>query len=92
MNLVTPHARTDLTDFWRLSGVLRYKKLPHTPFLAFIEDAEVIVCREYDNITKLLALPDDTPVLCQWQGQWRSDFFRFTVGDARVAHAEQEKE
>jgi hypothetical protein len=39
--------------------------------------------RIIDNKEELLALPDETPVMSQWSGQWRSDFFHFTVGDFR---------
>lgn len=79
--------RTDLDDFFRLSGVLTYKSLPHTPFLAFVTDAQVntVTVRIVDSAEELLSLPDDTPVMCQWRGQWRSDFFQMTVEDVRRA-------
>jgi hypothetical protein len=36
-----------------------------------------------DNAKKLLELPDDTKVMSQWRGEWRSDYFQFKVGDLR---------
>lgn len=85
-------ARTDLEDFWRLSGVLTAKKLPHTPFLVFdlgpmIEEGSTTVeVHIVDSIQKLLVWPDALPVLCQWGGNWSSDYFQFTVGEARAAY------
>lgn len=92
MKFVANQARTDLVDFWRLSGALEGTRLPHTPFFAFLEiegGVEMVVC---DTITKLLELPDDTPVLRQWRGEWRSDVFTFSVGDARAAFDAREAE
>jgi hypothetical protein len=34
---------------------------------------------------QLLALPDETEVLCAWPGARKQDFFRFTVGEFREA-------
>ena len=89
MELIIPGVRTDLKDFWKLSDVLTAKKLEHTPFLAFLDQddgaVKVQICK---NIQELLTLPDDTPVLCQWAGKWRSDFFQFEVGDARDAYSQ----
>jgi hypothetical protein len=33
--------------------------------------------------TKLFDLPDDTPVLAHWHGQWRTDGFATTVGELK---------
>lgn len=76
--------RTDLEDLFKLSGILRFKRLQHTPFLAFIGSDPVKV-QIIESADKLLNLPDETPVMVQWSGQWRSDFFQLTVGDVRVA-------
>ncbi len=78
--------RTDLDDFWRLSGILQSKRLRHTPFIAFVSDDQRVVVKVVDSIDALLSLSDDTPVMVQWSGNWSSDFFQFTVADARAAH------
>ena len=36
-----------------------------------------------DSIHGLLEYPDDTPVMVQWKGNWRSDFFKFDVYDVK---------
>ena len=75
---------TDVETYFQLSGCLEFKKLNHTPFLAFVcQDSSVIV-RIIESADALLALPDGTPVMGQWRGEWRSDFFQFTVGQMRV--------
>ena len=43
----------------------------------------VIKVEVIDNKEDLLKYPDETPVMGQWGGQWRSDFFKFKVGDFR---------
>lgn len=122
------YGRTDIEEYFKLSGVLDYKELKHTPFLVFeekklssIEDKlkralddleklkeedsygmksiveesiekikkEVIEFEEgfevkvVSNKDSLLRYPDETKVMGQWRGEWRSDFFQFTVGDVR---------
>jgi len=73
--------RTDLESFFQKSGVLEYSKLKHTPFLAFVKNARDIDVHIVDNSQALLKLPKTTPVMCQWRGEWSSDYFHFTVGD-----------
>jgi len=81
---VKTSGRTDLEDFWRLSGVCEDSRWPHHPALAFTND-EVKICTKPQD---LLLLPDDTPVMKQWAGRWSSDFFQFTVGDFKKAKRE----
>lgn len=72
--------RKDLEDYMRLSGVREEKKLSHYPFLVVNGDS-FEVCK---NLKKLLdTYPDHILVVTQWQGQWNSDYFAFTVGDIR---------
>jgi hypothetical protein len=47
---------------------------------AALVDGRLIVTR---NATKLFDLPDATPVLAHWHGQWRTDGFATTVGELR---------
>lgn len=76
--------RTDLEDYFRLSGVLEWKELKHSPFLVFVEGKETIEIKIVKNTTELLNYADETKVMAQWKGEWRSDFFQFTVGQVRA--------
>jgi hypothetical protein len=80
--LVT-NGRTDIEDFFRLSGIRETKKLNHTPFLVFIESEDKIEVQIVDSADKLLRYPDETKVMAQWRGEWRSDFFQFSVSQFR---------
>jgi hypothetical protein len=75
--------RTDLDDYFKLSGVLEAERLTHTPFLVFVEIEGNIQVRIVDNLSDLLKFSDDTQVMGQWRGEWRSDFFQFTVKHCR---------
>jgi hypothetical protein len=82
MKIITS-GRTDLPEYFKLSGIREHKKLTHTPFLVFLASEDAIEVRLVDNAKKLLEYQDDTPVMAQWVGQWRSDFFQFRVVDFR---------
>ena len=45
--------------------------------------------RIVDKPTDLLSFPDETPVMGQWTGQCRSDFFQFAVGQYLQHHAKK---
>ncbi len=75
--------RTDIDDFFRLSGVLDIERLDHTPLLVFVATEDTVEVRIVQKPAELLSFPDETPVMGQWRGEWRSDFFRFTVGQFR---------
>jgi hypothetical protein len=76
--------RKDVDDFFRLSDVFTAERLNHTPLIVFITSDDSIQVRLLDHVHDLLALPDDTPVMGQWRGAMRSDFFQFTVGQYRA--------
>jgi len=80
---ITPAGRTDIDEYFRLSGVFESERLTHTPLLVFIAGQNSVTVRIVDKATDLLSFPDETPVMGQWAGQWRSDFFQFTVGQYR---------
>jgi len=82
MNVITV-GRTDLDDYFRLSGIRERKKLTHAPFLVFLLSENTVEVTIVDNAKKLLEHSDETHVMAQWSGQWRSDFFQFKVGDLR---------
>lgn len=75
--------RTDTDSYFKSSGVFDCEQLNHTPFLAFIVSNEIVKVRIIDKPHELLSLDDTTPVMGQWRGEWRSDFFQFTVGQYR---------
>lgn len=83
MDVITS-GRTDLAEYFKLSGIREHRKLTHAPFLVFIASANTVEVRIVDNAKKLLEYPDATQVMGQWRGEWKSDFFRFTVGDLRA--------
>ena len=83
MTRITLAGRTDIDEYFKLSGVFERERLTHTPLLVFIADQDSVTVRIVDTPTDLLSFPDETPVMGQWAGQWRSDFFQFTVGQYR---------
>lgn len=91
MKIITT-GRTDIKNYFKLSGIREYQTLNHTPFIVFIEKKEVIEVIIVDNILDLLAYPDKTKVMAQWRGNWTSDFFQFIVGDLRKFIKENPKE
>ena len=82
MKVIT-NGRTDFDDYFRLSGIREHAKLSHTPFLVFVIANDGVEVEIVESATKLLQFPDDTQVMPQWSGDWRSDFFQFTVRDLR---------
>ena len=69
--------RTDKDDFYKISGLFDGSALNHHPFIVF-NDGIVELC---ENSKNLLLYPPETVVLGQWQGNWSSDWFKFTVAD-----------
>ena len=72
--------RKDVYDFSKLSDVFIAERLTNTPLLVFIATEDAIQIRLLDHTQGPLSFPDDTPVMGQWRGTMRSDFFQFTVG------------
>ncbi len=75
--------RKDVDDYFRASGVFESEKLNHTPLLAFLASDDTLKVRIIDKPLELLDFSDETPVMGQWRGEWRSDFFQFSVGQYR---------
>ena len=92
MTKIITAGRTNLNEFFEKSGNFTGVKLTHTPFLVFHEEEGAIRVHIVDSSDQLLKFPDETPVMGQWQGNYRSDFFQFTVGDYRpYADAKREQ-
>ncbi len=83
MNVKTA-GRTDLEQYFSISGVFKNTKLTHTPLLVFVTSEDTVTVEIIDRAKELLNYPDATPVMGQWRGEWRSDFFQFTVGQYRA--------
>ena len=80
---VRTSGRDDLEAFFGKSGVCT-GKLSHAPILAFVEvESWVVEVLVLDSAHKALGYPDETRCMAQWIGKWRSDFFKFTVGELR---------
>ena len=85
---VRTSGRDDLEAFFGKSGVCT-GKLSHAPILAFVEiESWVVEVLVLDSAHKALGYPDETRCMAQWSGydligKWRSDFFKFTVGELR---------
>lgn len=81
--LTFPGVRKDTKDLFTLAPSFRpgAGKLKHNPFIVFDSGAVSVI----DDLPTLMLFPDETQVMVQWPGQWRSDFFTFTVGDVRKA-------
>jgi hypothetical protein len=92
MTKIITAGRTDLKDFFEKSGNFTGTKLTHTPFLVFREEEGAIRVYIVDSADQLLSFSDETPVMGQWQGNYRSDFFQFTVGDYRPYADEKRKQ
>jgi len=85
MRIVTS-GRTDRAALFSKSGILDYKRLSHTPFLAFVVDGDAVTVKQFESAADLArSVPSETPVMVQWQGKWSSDFFQMTAGDVAEA-------
>lgn len=76
--------RTDVNAYFKSSGIREYKDLAQTPLLIFRREVDGFRVEVVRRPALLLDLPDDTPVMGQWAGQHRSDFFQFTVGQFKA--------
>ena len=75
--------KTDIGELFKISGVLDYEKLNHTPFIVFIPSNNKVEIKLAYNKKELLEFPDNTKVMVQWKGEWNSDYFTFTIKDVR---------
>ena len=83
MTRILTAGRTDLNDFFTQSGVFHGGPLNHTPLLVFVAKEDTVEIRIVHMPSELLSFPDETPVMGQWRGEWRSDYFQFMVGQYR---------
>jgi len=83
MTKIILDGRKDIDAFFEHIDVFNSERLTHNPFLIFIASEASVTVRIINKPNKLLSFPDDTPVMGQWPGQYRSDYFQFTVGQYR---------
>lgn len=69
------------SDFDRLIEHRGLNDSTHRPYLVITKNSVLIV----NKVKTLVTYPDDTIVIQQWPGEWRSDFIKFTVGQAKEA-------
>jgi hypothetical protein len=84
MTKIILDGRVDIDAFFKCSGVFDSEWLNHTPLLVFTASEASVTVRIINKPNELLFLPDDTPIMGQWRGQWHSDYFQFTVGQYRL--------
>jgi hypothetical protein len=80
---VVTAGRRDIADYFSLH-VGKTGKLPHSPLLVFQRSEAGVSVEIVLKPVELMGYPDDTPVMGIWPGQWRSDYFQFTVGEYRA--------
>lgn len=77
--------RTDLDNFFKMSGLMESPNLNHTPFLVFHRTEDGIVVNTVTSAVRVASdFPPESKVMVQWPGRWRSDFFKMTVADIRA--------
>jgi len=91
INVNFENVRTDLEDFFTISGHIYRGKHKLFPFVVISQNDSDIIIRVEDSMTKLLRHNDDELVISQWQGQWANNFFQYTVGQMRKALKMKEK-
>lgn len=80
--------RKDAAAFFSDSGYYgSARRWNHCPLLAFVATDDQVEVQILDSQSEVRRspLPDSTPCMQQWRGEWRSDFFKFTLGEARAA-------
>jgi len=82
MQIITS-GRNDVEEYFK-RVVLAYGKLTKTPLLAFIISEDTVKIEVITNPGLTLDLPDDTKMMGQWEGEWRSDFFKFSAGELKT--------
>lgn len=85
--------RKMIEDFW-ISGILN-RKLTHTPFIMFVSidnQVEVVIVNKAEDFnTTYKDISDNTKIMIQWSGSYKSDFFQTTVGEIRIKIKGEEK-
>jgi hypothetical protein len=76
---ITACERDDLRDGEEFIFVKKPTVQAPSTFTA-ITDTEVIVTRRFSNLE---SLPDKTPAIAHWHGQYRTEGFLSTVGDLK---------
>lgn len=78
-------ARSDVDHLFSKYAPFSNGKRPHQPFIVLqVADGKMRVTVDDDPASVLANYPDTSVVLVQWPGKWKSDFFKFTVAEAKA--------
>lgn len=69
--------RTDIDEYFKLSGIREYSKLNHTPFIVLGDKIELV----FSAKELVENFKPETEIISQWRGNYNSDFFYFRVSD-----------
>lgn len=86
-----PGIRKDLEDFFRISGIRQVQERKHNAILVIDEKNKTITVEKSPERLISGAYDEDTDVLCQWPGKFRSDFFKFTIKEFKDYIAQNPK-
>lgn len=89
---IKTYGRDDLENLWKKSDVLDGEKRERHPFLVFLVEENEIIVKEYKYLKHFINLDyaDDTRIMVQWEGNWRSDFFHFSFKEIKEAYKKKE--
>jgi hypothetical protein len=91
MATIVTAGRTDLDDYFTKGDFATQAVYAHTPLLVFLEGETEVTIKLIGSREELLHYPDETKVMGQWRGKGRSDFFQYTVGQARAAWVKEKE-
>lgn len=85
LDLPGRHGTGQCDQLFTKSGLIGDAALVHHPFLVFVVDpvSQILRVEIVKTVRDLMFYDDQTPVMLQWPGQWRSDWFHFKVIDLR---------
>lgn len=74
----------ELENYFEMSGIRTIDRLNKTPFIVLdpVKKGTVNI-NIVENTKELLELADSTQVIGQWQQDWETKYYLFTVGDLR---------
>jgi len=81
---VVLRGRKEFETLFAKSGMFDGSKLDHHPLLVFVIEQDKVRVEIEKTSNDLLKYEDNVQVMAQWGEKWRSDWFRFTVGDYKT--------
>ena len=71
------------SDFFTQSGVFHGEPLNHTPLLVFVAKEDMLKFASSTRRVNCSRFPTRRPVMGQWRGEWRSDYFQLGIIPSR---------